>query len=75
MKTFFPVNLNNKIRFKPTQIGEKILEEAIPYVLTLRGIDGYCEMELWSFAEMFGIYFCNGCNSPVEMNVEIEQNS
>jgi hypothetical protein len=74
MKTFIPVNLNNNIRFKPTKKGEQILAETQPWVLERKNELGYCEMQIWCFAELFGPYFYNGCDTPVELDVGIQKN-
>lgn len=82
MSNYHPINLNNQIRFKITESGEKYLEHLTktdpiyiacgrPYFRECE--DGYLETELWHFASVFGPKFYNGGNPPVELDCLLQK--
>jgi len=79
-------NLNDEIKFKPTERGLEILradtrpmadEDLEDVINTLYHYDGeYMRTTLWDFAEIFGKYFKMGMsdeNYPCDINIEINK--
>jgi hypothetical protein len=77
-------NLNDEIKFKPTERGLEILrqdtrqlegEDLEDVINTLYHYDGeYMSTTLWDFANTFGKYFSQiytGQELPCDMNIEI----
>jgi hypothetical protein len=71
--TRFEFNLNSHIRFKPTEVGKTIFKAHwMPYSKNGEGreikIDdeGWAEMQLWEFMNIYGQFMRCGMNVPVE---------
>ena len=78
------MNLNNEIKFKPTELGISIIKNNTYFspkdninevIKTLYHYDGvYMITELWDFMNLFGKYFEHGLNVdelPCDINFEI----
>ncbi len=74
--TRFEFNLNNEIRFKPTEYGRIIYKAHwMPFCRDGKGSElevddeGFAEMQLWPFMEIFGPKMEGGMHIPVETSV------
>lgn len=74
--TRFEFNLNGYICFKPTALGKVIFKAHwMPYSRDGEGREitlddeGWTQMQLWEFMNIFGPNFNCGMNIPVESNV------
>lgn len=74
--TRFEFNLNSHIRFKPTELGKVIFKAHwMPYskdgeVLEIEtDNEGWAEMQLWEFMNIYGSFMNCGINVPVETSV------
>ena len=74
--TRFKFNLNEHIRFKPTELGKTIFKEYwIPYCQDGKSEEietndeGWAEIQLWVFMRIFGSHFSGGAGLPVETGV------
>lgn len=84
MKKWFKANLNDIVRVKVTEEGEKVftkfhedlfLPHHPDWVPELkRDEDGWSSFHLWEFANIFGSSLYNGCKVPVETAFELEVN-
>ena len=66
------VNINDRCRVKPTELGWKILAEKCPYYKLCMGFkdDGYFTTELWDLMSIFGEHMYMGAAKQVfEKNI------
>ena len=74
--TRFEFNLNEYIRFKPTEFGKTIYKlHWLPYTRNNEereislDTDGWAKLQLWEFMTIYGAYMHIGMNMPVEKSV------
>jgi len=71
------LNLNYQIKFKPNEAGIAILkkeydEAHLPFTLN-SDENGYVEMQLWRFMQLFGPHIGAGTFLPVDPNIIINE--
>jgi hypothetical protein len=66
-------NLNDGIRYKPTEFGRKIYRERMAAIGLQRELrtddEGYAEDQLWSFMELYGHYMHMGFDQPCATSI------
>ena len=78
MTQWHTLNLNAIVRIKLTPIGEKVYHDYWaphiddPLEIVRRNmVDGWFECQLWTVALIFGAHMFNGCNPPIEMDIQV----
>lgn len=74
------INLNDKVKFRPTKLGMQVLEQKhnaifssqIPFKTPKTDANGYMETEIWQFMNNFGSHMFNGVDVPVETEVFVK---
>ena len=74
---FAEMNMNNYVKFKLEDHGKEIWlnhykENGIDFTIPECDEEGFHELQMWQYCQIFGEHMGNGFNNPTNLNVKVQ---